>query len=223
MPNPSSRTLSVNNDLRLEERRREFDVDELCRLAAESVGRKSQDIVKFMKLAEGGFNRTFLITMNCGFEMVARIPYPVTVPKFYAIASEVTTMRFLRSCGLPVPKVYDYSPSPENAAKTEYIFMEYIRGLKLSDVWLEPEEPDIVLVLRQLVQLESHMMSIPFPAGGSLYYVDDLEKVTGRKGIPLEDGRFCVGPDARLHMWYGRRSYLNVDRGPCTPLCLFFC
>ena len=74
-----------------------------------------------MKLAEGGFNRTFLITMHDGFEMVARIPYPVTVPKFYAIASEVATMRFLRFAGLPVPEVYDYSPSSDNAAKTEYI------------------------------------------------------------------------------------------------------
>ncbi|KAL5480871.1 hypothetical protein ACEPAI_9811 [Sanghuangporus weigelae] len=204
----------VNNDLRLAERRREFDVDELCRLAAQSVGRSSQDIDTFVKLAEGGFNRTFLITMHGGFEMIARIPYPVTVPKFYAIASEVATMRLLRSSGLPVPEVYDYSPSSDNAAKTEYIFMEFMRGTKLSDVWLELEEPDIVSVLRQLAQLESRMMSILFPAGGSLYYANDLEKVAGRTGIPLNDERFCVGPDARLHMWYGRRSQLDVDRRP---------
>ncbi|GBE82854.1 protein kinase subdomain-containing protein PKL/CAK/Fmp29 [Sparassis crispa] len=212
--NYSSGRWLVNNDLRLAERRREFDVDELCRLAAQSVGRSSQDIDTFVKLAEGGFNRTFLITMHGGFEMVARIPYPVTVPKFYAIASEVATMRFLRSSGLPVPEVYDYSPSSDNAAKTEYIFMEFVRGTKLSDVWLELEEPDIVSVLRQLAQLESRMMSIPFPAGGSLYYTNDLEKAAGRTGIPLNDERFCVGPDARLHMWYGRRSQLDVDRGP---------
>ena len=174
-----------------------------------------------MKLAEGGFNRTFLITMHDGFEMVARIPYPVTVPKFYAIASEVATMRFLRSSGLSVPEVFDYSPSSDNAAKTEYIFMEFMRGTKLSDVWLELEEPDIVSVLRQLVQFEARMMSIHFPAGGSLYYTNDLEKVAGRTGIPLNDERFCVGPDARLHTWYGRRSQLDVDRGPCMPLSAF--
>lgn len=118
-----------------------------------------------MKLAEGGFNKTFLITMHDGFEMVAHIPYPIMVPKCYAIASEVATMCFLRSSGLPVPEVYDYSPLSDNAAKTEYIFMEFIRGTKLSDVWLDLEEPDIVLVLHQLVQLEFRMMSIPFPAG----------------------------------------------------------
>ncbi|KNZ76689.1 hypothetical protein J132_09222 [Termitomyces sp. J132] len=146
--------------------------------------------------------------------MVARIPYLITVPKFYAIASEVATMRFLRSSGLPVPEVYDYSPSPDNVAKTEYIFMEFIRGTKLSDVWAELNEPDIVSVLRQLAQLESRMMSIPFPAGGSLYCTNDLVKVAGTTGIPLNDERFCVGPDVRLRMWYGRRSQLDVDRGP---------
>ncbi|KAJ6587357.1 protein kinase subdomain-containing protein PKL CAK Fmp29 [Mycena sp. CBHHK59/15] len=212
--NYSSGRWLVNNDLRLAERRREFDVDELCRLAAQSVGRTSRDIHTFVKLAEGGFNRTFLITMHDGFEMVARIPYPVTVPKFYAIASEVATMRFLRSSGLPVPEVYDYSPSSDNAAKTEYVFMEFMRGTNLSDVWMELKEPDIVSVLRQLVQLESRMMSIPFPAGGSLYYTNDLEKVARRTGIPLNDEGFCVGPDVRLHMWYGRRSQLDMDRGP---------
>ncbi|KAJ7731138.1 protein kinase subdomain-containing protein PKL/CAK/Fmp29 [Mycena maculata] len=190
--NYSSGRSLVNNDLRLAERRREFDVDELCRLAAQSVGRSFQDIDTFVKLAEGGFNRTFLITMHGGFEMVARIPYPVTVPKFYAVASEVATIRFLRSSGLPVPEVYDYSPSSDNAAKTEYIFMEFIRGTKLSDVWMELEDR----------------------FGPALYYANDLEKVAGRTGIPLNDERFCVGPDARLHMWYGRRSQLDVDRGP---------
>ena len=198
-----------------------FNVDELCRLAAQSVGRSFQDIATFRKLGEGGFNRIFLITMHDGFEMVARIPYPVTVPKFYAIASEVATMRFLRSSGLPVPEVYDYCPSSDNSAKTEYIFMEYIRGMKLSDVWEAPKVPDIISAVRQLVELESRMMSLSFPAGGSLYYTDELEKVTGRKGIPFDDERFCVGPDVRLRMWYGRRSQLNVDRGPCTPLSTF--
>ena len=154
--------------------------------------------------------------------MVARIPYPVTVPKFYAVASEVATMRFLRSSGLPIPEVYDYSPSSDNAAKTEYIFMEFIRGTKLSDVFTDLDGPNIASVLRQLVQLESRMMSIPFPAGGSLYYTTDLEKVAGSRGIPLDDGLFCVGPDVRLHMWFGRRSQLDVDRGPCTLLYLFF-
>ena len=48
--------------------------------------------------------------------------------------------------------------------------------------------------------------------------------MAGGPGIPLEDERFCVGPDTRLPLWYGRRSQLDVDRGPCMALSgLFYC
>ena len=214
--------LRYNDALRHAERRLVFDVEGLGRLAAHSVDRSAADIVQLSKLAEGGFNRTFLITFRDGFQMVARIPYPATVPKYYAVASEAATMEFLRSSGLPIPQVYGYSPASDNAAKTEYIFMEFMRGAKLSDVWLQLGEPDIASILRQVAQLESQMMSISFPAGGSLYYARDLDsKVARRATIPLRDERFCVGPDTRLPMWYGRRSQLDVDRGPCTPLSAF--
>ncbi|KAJ7628353.1 hypothetical protein FB45DRAFT_979333 [Roridomyces roridus] len=119
--------------------------------------------------------------------------YPVLVPKFHAIAS--------------------YSPTSDNAAKTEYIFMEFVKGTKFADVWLQLKEADLASVLRQLVKLESLMMSIPFPAGGSLYFADDLEKIAGEKtGIPmwLNGERFCIGPDVRVHMWYGRQSQLDA-------------
>ncbi|KAF8895895.1 hypothetical protein CPB84DRAFT_1848229 [Gymnopilus junonius] len=108
-----------NDDLRHAERRRVFKVDELRRLAAESINRNPDDIVRLEKSAEAVFNRTFLITMRGGFQMVARIPYPVTVPKYFAVASEVATMTLLRSFGLHIPELYEYSPAPNNAAGTE--------------------------------------------------------------------------------------------------------
>jgi len=212
---------SYNDALRHKERRLAFDVDGLCRLAAESVNQSPANVVNLSKLAEGGFNRTFLITLRDNFQVVARIPYPITAPKFYAVASEVATLEFLRSSGLPVPKTYGYSPYSENAAKTEYIFMEFVRGSKLSDVWPSLCDQEVISVVRQLTQLESVMMSLSFPAGGSLYFTKDLEKVATGPGIPLGDERFCIGPDTRLPLWYGRRSKLDVNRGPCTPFSVF--
>lgn len=156
--------------------------------------------------------------MRDEFQMVARIPYSSTKPKYFAVASEVATMDFLRSSGLPIPEIYGYSPVADNAAETEYMFMEFVQGSQLGDIWSDLEEKDITSISRQVVELESKMMSITFPAGGSLYYRKDLEKVSGNPGIPLEDDRFCVGPDTKLYMWFGRRSHLNVDRGPCRSI-----
>jgi hypothetical protein len=38
--------------------------------------------------------------MRDGFQMVARIPYSTTPPKYFTVASEVATMTLLRSSGL---------------------------------------------------------------------------------------------------------------------------
>lgn len=86
-------------------------------------------------MPRGDSNRVFLITMRDGFRMVARIPYPARFQRYFTVASEVATMALLRSSGLPIPEVYGYSPAPDNLAETEYIFMEFMEGTKLSHVW----------------------------------------------------------------------------------------
>jgi hypothetical protein len=90
-------------------------------------------------------------------------------------------------------------------------------------------------LMDQLAKVESTMMSISFPAGGSIYYARDLKELSGNEGIPLDKQvssialgmeRFCISPDVSVPLWYGRREQLNVFRGPCTLhfsclLCLF--
>ncbi|KAH6888916.1 hypothetical protein BKA70DRAFT_886916 [Coprinopsis sp. MPI-PUGE-AT-0042] len=109
-----------NEALRLQERKLVFDVDEFMQLAARSVDRRSSDIINFSKLAEGDHNRILLITFNDNFQMVARVPYPVTGPKYYGLASEVATMEYLRLSGIPVPEVYGYDPGQDNAVGMAY-------------------------------------------------------------------------------------------------------
>ena len=160
--------------------------------------------------------------MRDGFQMVARIPWlgfpstslsPVKWPPWpYSVPMGCLSLK------------YRYSPAPNNAAEAVYIFMEFLQGTKLSDIWFELGEGEIISVSRRLAELESELMSIAFPAGGTREPVlcKDMEKVAGRPGIPLEDARFCVGLDTRLPLWYGRRSQLDVDRGPCRPLSALF-
>ena len=147
------------------------------------------------------------------------------IPKAHALAGEVATMDFLRSKGLPIPQVYAYSLTPENEAKTEYILMQYVEGTDLSQIWFELEEHQIVSLMEQLAKIECTMMSISFPAGGSIYYARDLKELSGNEGIPLEQeiegislekDRFCIGPDVSVPLWYGRRNQLDVFRGPCA-------
>lgn len=182
-------------------------------------------MARFEKLGEGGFNRTFLITMHDGFQFVGRIPYPTTEPKQLVIASEVATMDFLRMNGIPVPKIYGYSTTSDNLAGTEYMFMELVRGSNLGDIWFDLPEKARITVVTRLVELENQLFTLLFPASGSLYYTKDLNVETRKIEIATtntsRESCFCIGPDTRLSLWYGRRSQLDVDRGPCMYQLLF--
>ena len=212
-----------NDTLRHAERYVHFDVLELKRRAAESVQRKAEDVMTLQKLAEGGFNRTFLITMRDGFQVVARIPYPVTIPKQLVIASEVATIDFLRSHGMPVPKIYGYSTVAENSVGTEYLFLEFMRGTNVGDAWYTMTEKQRLKLVSEIADLEARMFAIDLPASGSLYYARDLAPEFERIQLPgsVDGSPFCIGPDTTMGQWYGKRSSLSVKRGPCEsrPFC----
>ena len=150
--------------------------------------------------------------------MVSQVPYPMTVPKYYAVASEVAIIEYMCSFVLPVPKIYGYSPDSDNAAGTGHILMEFVQGSKLSEIWRDLNDEEVISVIHQLTQLESRMISLSSPAGGSLYFSKDLDKVVTGLGVLLDDKDFCIGPDTRLPLWYGRRARLE---GPCRSFSVF--
>ncbi|KAJ5562716.1 hypothetical protein N7535_002839 [Penicillium sp. DV-2018c] len=207
-----------NDALRHRERRRAFNVPQLKRLAALAVQQKEDDVAGFEKLAEGGFNRSFKVTMRNGFQFVARIPYPATEPKSLVVASEVATIDFLRSHGIPVPEIFGYSAVADNPAGTEYIFMELVQGQNLGDIWYTLSEQERITLVTKLVELESRLFALRFQASGSLYYYDDLPTHEDPVIVPNprlgSTRRFCIGPDTSLALWYGRRLDLSVERGP---------
>ncbi|KAK7000463.1 hypothetical protein R3P38DRAFT_3058481 [Favolaschia claudopus] len=85
--------------------------------------------------------------------------------------------------------------------------MEYVKGTDLGQIWSGLEREEIKSVMDQLVKFELIMMSISFPAGGSIYYARDLMELSGNGGIPLDEqdessalegDRFCIGPDVSI-------------------------
>ena len=194
-------------------------MSELQRLAAVAVSRNFEEITSINKLGEGAANRAFIIEFRDGFKLVARVPYPVTQPRELIVASEAATMTFLRSKGIPVPQVYGYSATADNPANTEYIFMEFSRGRELGTVWSDMGEHDRLRLVRSLVDLEARLFSCCLPASGSLYFLRDLSatvpKLAVHPGDVDQPGSLYIGPSTSLDLWYGKRSGLDVERGPC--------
>lgn len=72
-----------------------FNVLELTRTAAQATGSKS--CVQLQKLPEGNFNKVFLITMDDGKQVIAKLPNPNAGRAHLTTASEVATMNYVRT------------------------------------------------------------------------------------------------------------------------------
>lgn len=103
----------------------------------------------------------------------------------YAVASEAATLDFLRSHGVPVPKVVGYPAVSKNDVGTEYLLLEKMEGIPLSDIWFTIDTKTRVKIMRQIVDVERRFMNIALPASGSLYFQRDLKP--GQHFIPVSD------------------------------------
>jgi hypothetical protein len=79
-----------DEEKQLRERYRRFNIPALKRIAAPSVG--AEKCISIIKIAEGGFNKIFRLTMDNGASVTARILMSGAGSAFHTIASEVATM-----------------------------------------------------------------------------------------------------------------------------------
>ena len=77
----------------LECRNVKFDMNQLARIAASSVGAK--ECVAIEKCADGMYNKAYSMTMDNGRELVAKVPNPNAGEPHFTTASEVATMDFV--------------------------------------------------------------------------------------------------------------------------------
>ena len=85
----------LNQDkLERESRYIQFDFAALCKKAVELCP-GAQRVIRYEK-KEGGFNRSFIITMDDGTKVVARLPTCIAGPRRLTTNSEVATMTYCK-------------------------------------------------------------------------------------------------------------------------------
>ncbi|EAW07758.1 aminoglycoside phosphotransferase family protein [Aspergillus clavatus NRRL 1] len=211
-----------DEEQQLRDRFSPFNVPELQRIAAHSVG--ADTCTAIAKLAEGSFNKTFRLEMDNGLSVIARIPHPIAGPRYYTTASEVATMEFARTIlGIPTPQVYAWNADVNNPVDSEYILMEEAPGTKLEDIWDDLSLEEKIEVMKDLVQLEKKMLQAPLNNYGSLYYssanirdavpADTCAEISSQLKDKIRR-RFVIGPVAERHYWSKERAEMALDRGP---------
>ncbi|KAF2452260.1 kinase-like domain-containing protein [Lineolata rhizophorae] len=179
-----------------------FDYRALCQKAVEACPGASE-IVRHEK-NEGAFNRVFILHMDDGQRVVARIPFRLAGPRRLATQSEVASMTYLRQyTNIPIPKVLDWNDDETNTTGTEYIIMEHASGVQLHGKWSSMSTHQHMLCVKSLATLVKEMMTLNFPAFGSIYFAD--APIEPAIKIRLAEG-FCIGPHCGAPVW------------PCSPV-----
>jgi hypothetical protein len=138
----------------------------------------------------GSHHILFPIQFQDGQEWLLKVPASGYGGRFEytgarSLASEAQTMRMLRQeTTIPIPRVFSYDTTFDNALNRPYILMEKVVGIALPDLWfntdIDQSEFEVLRtnvlddVTAAMVQLEKYT----FPTGGQPVYNDDSEFVT---------------------------------------------
>ncbi|KAI9567965.1 kinase-like domain-containing protein [Boletus coccyginus] len=182
----------------------------LERIAATAAG--AGCCVQMVKIAEGSFNKLFLLTFDNDVKLIANIPCPVVVPRRLCTASEVATMDYARNVlGLAVPRVLNWSADADaSEVGTEYILMEHVQGVELYKR-MDKFKREATHFVDQLIDVECKFARYRFSQIGSLYYKEDVPPELQQRPLYAEgvegggSDRFRIGPLVDWDIWRGER------------------
>ena len=135
---------------------------------------------------EGGFNRVFIIELDNGTKLVAKVSMRHAGPAALTTMSEVATMRYgmwhlrfgrarnkadillpeVRSeTSVPIPKVLAWSSkSDSSSVGAEYIIMEHIPGVALNEVWRKMTKLQHFNLIERMGGLVKQLCALEFGA-----------------------------------------------------------
>ncbi|PBK63880.1 hypothetical protein ARMSODRAFT_893717 [Armillaria solidipes] len=209
-------------------RRVNFKADALQNIVSSAVG--AQRCIRFERIAQGAYNKIFLLEFDSGCEAIARIPCALVGNIHMSTASEVATMEYVRDViGHPTPRVLAWSSTPEtrSAVGSDFILMERINGVALEKRWLNTFDEDIGAVIREILFLDLALHQRPFSQIGSLFFKEDVSPELQSRPLYLTEKdneepaaeKYRIGPVVDRQYWFN--GPVEGDRGPWPDMLSF--
>ncbi|KAF9736412.1 hypothetical protein PMIN07_008230 [Paraphaeosphaeria minitans] len=201
----------------------EFNLPHLVEEAVR-VCKGARHCTRVLKCIEGLHNKAFILTMDNGAEVFAKLPNPNAGPSQYTTASEVATQQMLRDVfNVPVPRVLAWScDAANNSVQAEYILEEKVPGVRLGAVWHRLTWEKKLAIVDQVADFDGSLSATRFKTHGCIYFKEDLQRLTGNSdAIQLISDQqhstleqYAIGPLTKAELWVSGREQLDIDRGP---------
>ncbi|RAL10365.1 uncharacterized protein BO97DRAFT_471833 [Aspergillus homomorphus CBS 101889] len=131
-----------NEESELSKRYLKFNIQQLINVAITACDGASS-CIRVTKCAEGLYNKAFILRMDNGSEVFAKLPNPNAGPAHVTVASEVATRELLRRVlDIPVPRVLSWSFDAHGCIH----FKEVLRSLtgKAEDIHADALGSDVI-------------------------------------------------------------------------------
>ncbi|CZT13665.1 uncharacterized protein RCO7_08415 [Rhynchosporium graminicola] len=193
---------------------------ELVRVAVKATS--ANRCTEVLKCKESMNNKAFLLTMDNGSVVFAKLPHACAGPAYYTTASEVATRTFLREVlDIPNPPIIAWCSQKSNPVGAEYILEERVEGQPLSSLWQDWKKlssEDRFSIIRQVVQMERKLTDASFKQCGCIYFKEDFPHgshitMAGRESASTLE-RFRMGPLVTEDQWQGQKTSMDLNRGP---------
>jgi hypothetical protein len=149
---------------------------ELQQLASHRLNRHC---IHTHRLRTGGLhNEFYLLQFETGPDCIAQLSRNL-IPSASKIASEVATLKYVaKNTSIKVPAVYDWDCTSQNPINTPYIFMEWLPGQNLYQVWFGLTVEQKKGVLSQIIDILLELMKCQFEEIGCIYMDESVSIVT---------------------------------------------
>ena len=166
-------------------------MNQLARIAADSV--MADQCINIEICLDGMYNKSYLFTIDDGRQVSGKMPNPnpgfphfttakvatmdyvnAVVPRHSSLPGVLTLAQVRNNLGTPAPQVLAWSSRAENSVGVEYIIMEKMPVIQLSQVWDRLKFKDKLQVVTQLFRFQKIWFLVRFANIGSLYYLGDF-------------------------------------------------
>ncbi|PBK67764.1 hypothetical protein ARMSODRAFT_1085806 [Armillaria solidipes] len=186
-----------------------FDVDALQEIASKAVD--ARHCTAFTKIAEGSYNKIFLLEFDNASRAVARIPSSIELDSHFA------------------PKVLAWNSSSSNPVASPFILMEYLSNPPLQSCWYHIKGAQTGYVISDICWLQYLFTLRKFSQIGSLYFKEDVSPELQDRPLYLSDEdnqrpsaqKYRIGPIVDREWWRGERRNIQADRGPWPDMASY--
>ena len=188
----------------------EIDIEDIYRVFSpflQLLGHIVHNRLEIILIATGDLYKDFLIKSTVR-NYIIRISMPVD--PYFKTESEVATMELVRhSTNIPLPIIYAYDSSTENALGLEWILMEDVHSaLTLAASWNILDLPQKTTITRTIAEWNTALSTISANAIGSIYM-----RYTTSNTVD-----FVIGRVIDSHFTRGNRILYDMNRGPFSSL-----